>query len=326
MIHFLAARKVKGAAVVALCSRDAKKLDGDWRGIHGNFGQAGQIMDLKDIKKYQRLDDMLADPQIDLIDICSVTSLHPETSIRALKAGKHVLVEKPIALDLKDADAMVAASRQAGKMLMVGQVLPFFPEFALAFRAIIQQPYGRLLGGHFKRIIAKPDWSADIADPAKTGGPALDLHIHDTHFVRAACGMPSSVFSRGFTDNGVVSYLTTHYLYGDGGPALTCSSGAVACKDRPFVHGFELYFEKATVTFESGTQPLQILKADGGMDRPAQADDDPLAGFIAELTEATASITQNRESDLLGGLLARDALALCHKEVQSVKEGKAITI
>src|SRR4051794_26358822 len=58
MIHYLAARKLRGAKVTALCSRDTKKLAGDWRGIRGNFGPPGEQMDLGKIKKYQRLDDL----------------------------------------------------------------------------------------------------------------------------------------------------------------------------------------------------------------------------------------------------------------------------
>ena len=327
MIHYLAAGKLVNAGkVTALCSRDRKKLNGDWRGIHGNFGPSGEMMDLGHVKKYERLDDLLADPDIDLVDICNPTSLHPETAIKALRAGKHVLVEKPIALRMEDADAMVAAARQAGKLLMVGQVLPFFPEFAYAHQVIEKKSYGKLLGAHFKRMIAKPDWSADIADPAKTGGPALDLHIHDTHFIRVICGMPEKVFATGIMENGVVQYLTTQYLFGSSGPAVTCSSGAVACKDRPFVHGYEIYLERATLVYESGTQPLTVLKADGGSEKPASPDGDPLSGFVAELTQAIAAIQTGRESELLGGQLARDALVLCHKECESVKTGKAVSI
>src|SRR6516165_6476611 len=171
MIHFLAARKLRGAGVTALCSRDPKKLAGDWRGIRGNFGPPGEQMDLAGLKKYDRL--------------------------AALLAGKHVLVEKAIALRPEDADAMVAAARQAGRLLMVAHVLPFVPEFAYAAEAVRSGRHGKLLGGHFKRVISRPDWSSEIADPAKTGGPAIDLEIHDTHFIGLLCGVPGKVFSTG---------------------------------------------------------------------------------------------------------------------------------
>src|SRR5260370_4024092 len=102
MIHYLAARKLKDAQVTAICTRYEKKLAGDWRSIQGNFGPRGEMMDLAGIRKYRRLDDLLSDPNIDMIDVCNPTHLHPETAIRALQAGKHVLVEKAIALETKD--------------------------------------------------------------------------------------------------------------------------------------------------------------------------------------------------------------------------------
>ena len=103
MIHYLAAQKLKGAKITAISSRDEKKLAGDWRGIRGNFGPAGTKMNLGGIKKYPEFEQMIEDPDIDLIDICTPTHLHPSMAIAALKAGKHVLVEKSIALTIKDA-------------------------------------------------------------------------------------------------------------------------------------------------------------------------------------------------------------------------------
>src|SRR4051812_13392602 len=168
MIHYLAARKLQGARVEALCSRDEAKLAGDWRSIQGNFGPRGEMMDLSAVKKYDTLEALLADPDIDLIDICNPTQLHPQTAIAALQAGKHVLVEKAIALSPTDADAMLAAARHAGRLLMVAHVLPFFPEFAYAASVIRGAHHGKVLGAHFKRVIARPDWSAEIADAGKT--------------------------------------------------------------------------------------------------------------------------------------------------------------
>src|SRR5262249_18571308 len=174
MIHYLAGRRLQGAKVTALCSRDPKKLAGDWRGIRGNFGPPGQMMDLSGIKKYDSLDALLADPDIDMVDVCNPTQQHPETAMRALRAGKHVLVEKAIALQPEDADRMVATAREVGKFLMVAHVLPFFAEFTYAAEAVKGGRYGRLVGGHFKRVISRPDWSAEIGDAAQTGGPAVD--------------------------------------------------------------------------------------------------------------------------------------------------------
>src|SRR5438046_7424050 len=91
-VHYLATKRLRGARLTAVCSRDPKKLAGDWRGIRGNFGPPGEMVDLSHLKRYDRLEALLADPDIDLIDVCNPTQAHPATAIAALNAGKHVLV------------------------------------------------------------------------------------------------------------------------------------------------------------------------------------------------------------------------------------------
>jgi predicted dehydrogenase len=324
MIHYLAAQKATGGRATAICSRDPKKRAGDWRGIRGNFGPPGEQMDLSGVKTYSRLDEMVADPHIDLIDVCSPTNLHAEMALTSLKAGKHVLVEKAIALTTEEADAMLRSAAEAKRLLMVAHVLPFVPEFAFAAEAVRSGKYGKLLGAHFTRVISKPDWSADIGDAAKTGGPAVDLHIHDTHFIGLIAGVPAKVFSSGLVGaGGAVDYLTTQYLYGPGGPAVSCSSGAVAMKARPFIHGYEIYLEKATLAFD-GT-PLAVLKADGQTEHP-DLQGGELTAFTSEIDAAAEGVLKGKAPDLLSGQLARDALVLCHKECESVRTRMAAAV
>jgi predicted dehydrogenase len=328
MIHYLAAQKLRGARVTAIASRDAKKLGGDWRGIRGNFGPAGTVMDLGKIKRYAEFADLLADPDIDLIDVCTPTHLHQPMALAALEAGKHVLVEKAIALDVKGADAMLRAAAKARRLLMVAHVLPFFPEFAWAAETIRSGVHGKLIGGHFRRIISQPDWSADIGDASKTGGPAVDLHIHDTHFIGLIAGVPERVSSGGVVaPDGGVSYLTTNYHYGPGGPALSCSSGAVAMKGREFTHGYEIYLERATLTYEAGPKtPLTLIPAKG-VPRPVKLKAaGELSAFTTEIQAAADAVGSGTAPPLLSGQLARDALALCFKEIQSVKTGKVVAV
>lgn len=326
MIHYLAAGRLKGGLVTAICSRDPKKLAGDWRGIQGNFGPPGERMDLSKVKKYETLAAMLADPDVDLVDICVPTHLHAEAALQALSAGKHVLVEKPIALEPRDADTMVASADKARRLLMVAHVLPFFPEFAFAERVIRDQRFGGVRAAHFKRVISKPDWSAEIADVTKTGGPAIDLHVHDTHFIGLVCGVPKQLFSAGLMENQAVQYITTQYLYGAGGPCVSCSSGAIAQKARPFVHGFEIFLERATLIYESGATPLTVLGADERTETPMLEDaGDPVQAFTAELQTAVDAVATGDEAPLLNGKLARDALLMCHKERESVLSGRIVS-
>jgi predicted dehydrogenase len=313
--------------VTAICSRDPKKRAGDWRGIQGNFGPPGEKLKLKGVKGYEHLDEMLADPDIDLIDVCNPTHLHPQTAIKALQAGKHVLVEKAIALQPQEADQMLNAARAAGKLFMVAHVLPFVPEFAHAAQTIREGTHGKLLAAHFERVISKPDWSSDIGDASKTGGPAVDLHIHDTHFIGLVAGVPGRVFSTGVVENDTVVHLTTQYLYGSGGPCISCTSGALAMKGRPFIHAFEIFLEKATLLYRLGATPLTLLTAKGKAKKvKLKGADDPIKAFTAELQAAVDGVKKGQEPDLLSAKLARDALVLCYKECESVKTGKAVSI
>ena len=70
---------------------------------------------------YESVDELLADDSIDAVSVCSANYSHAEIAIKALRAGKHVLCEKPMATTLADCEKMVAAAKQSGKRLMIGQ-------------------------------------------------------------------------------------------------------------------------------------------------------------------------------------------------------------
>ncbi|MBS0209437.1 MAG: Gfo/Idh/MocA family oxidoreductase [Planctomycetes bacterium] len=329
MIHYLAYEKVRGARVAAIATRDKKKLAGDWRSIKGNFGPPGQMMDLSALDCYEDWRMLLDDSKIDLIDVCLPPSLHAEVTKAALAAGKHVLVEKPIALHVKEGKQMVDAARRANRQLLIGQVLPFFPEYAHAYQLIKSGKYGRLLGGHFKRVIAEPHWLKDFFNPDQVGGPLVDLHIHDAHFIRLLCGMPQSLFSTGRLRDDVVEFFETQFLYPD--LAVTASGGVIGPQGRSFTHGFEIHLEGATLVYDFAVVsdkptmniPFTILGPKGQVIQPKLPAVD---AFVAELTEAVKSAKQNKPSELLSGALALDALELCQKQTQSVRTGKMVRV
>lgn len=78
-------------------------------------------------RAYTSLDNLLADPDVEAVHVCTPHSLHVGQVVAAAEAGKHVLVEKPMALNVADCDRMIAACEDAGKTLMVGQVLRHYP-------------------------------------------------------------------------------------------------------------------------------------------------------------------------------------------------------
>jgi predicted dehydrogenase len=334
-IHYLAYQKVKGVKLAAVCTRDAKKRAGDWRGIQGNFGPPGEQVDLKGVARYSKLAELLADPAIDLVDVCLPPNLHCEAAIAALQAGKHVFVEKPMALTAADCEKMVAAARKAGKQILVGHVLPLLPEYAFARQAIAGGKYGKLLGGHFKRVISDPSWLKDFFNPAKVGGPLVDLHVHDAHFIRLLFGMPTAVTSQGRLRGDVVEYCVSQFQFADPALVVSAASGVVNQQGRSFTHGFEIHLEKATLYFDLAVlaggklqiTPLTLLDSKGKAQQPKLPAGDPmLSAFEAEIEEVARSLNSGQPSALLSGDLARDAIVLCHKQTEAVLSGRTVKV
>lgn len=331
MTHFEASRRLRGGKVTAICSGSPKKRAGDWRGIGGNFGSGGGQVDLTTIDTHSDFDQLIHAPNLDLIDLCYPSDQHADRAIDALRAGKHVLVEKPIALTTRDAARMVREAEKCDRHLMVAHVLPFFPQYAWLLRVVAEGLYGELLGAHFKRIISRPDWSRGVSNLSRSGGPGIDLHIHDVHFIQLLCGQPDRVISSGRLVEGTyVEYASTTYRYDHHlDLTVTCASGAIAKKGRPFTHGFEVYTERATITYEASTlagkpyvaMPLTVITDDGKVSKPRLGSGD---AFKREMQAAVNVVRTGDISPELSGRKAASALQLCFKEAESVRRRRAV--
>ncbi len=138
----------------------------------------------------------LADPEIDAVDISLPTPLHREVAEQAFAQGKHVFLEKPIALTLEDADAIVAAATASGRVFMVGLVLRFWPEYVELQRRVAAGELGRPLAASAHRLSPPADWADWYADPAVSGGPPIDLMVHDFDQMNWLFGTPRTVYAR----------------------------------------------------------------------------------------------------------------------------------
>jgi predicted dehydrogenase len=324
---------VRGAQVKAICESIPERLEGDWRSIKGNFGPQGKMMNLDGISKYSEFEALLDDPTIDLVDICLPPAAHCDAVCAALKAGKHVFCEKPIALKASDAKKMVRTAEQTGQMLMIGHVLPFFPEYRYAYREITSGKHGKLIGGYFRRMISDPTWLSHFYDPEVCGGPMLDLHIHDAHFIRAIAGMPAAVTTVGRMRGEVLELFSSQFTYENSDLFITAASGALQQQGRPFTHAYEIYLEKATILFDFAAigkdahlLPVTLMTDSGRVTRPKLGSGDPVDSFVEELKEVVKSIRTGEPSALLDGELARDAVIMAQKQTTSAQRGRTVKI
>jgi predicted dehydrogenase len=215
---------------------------------------------------------------------------------------------------------------------MIGHVLPFFPEYRFAYDCIRQGTYGRIKGGHFKRIISDPTWMPRFYDPAVIGGPMLDLHVHDAHFIRLTCGMPRNVQCAGHLRGEVVERFHAQFRFDDPELTVSAASGVIAQQGRPFTHGYEIYLEKATLLYDFAVidnepvlaTPVTVLTQDGRVERPELGGGDAIRPFENELAEVVRAVQTGTPSPLLTGALARDAVVICQKETEAVATGQTV--
>lgn len=332
-IHWLAYKNVPGIEVVAITSRDEKKRNGDWTDIQGNFGPPGEMVDLSNLQTFDSIEGMLESTDVDLVDICLPPSLHRDASVQVLESGRHVFCEKPLAVSLADCDAIVRAAQANERQLLVGHVLPFFPEYSFVRSAIAEQRFGKLLGGNFKRVVSDPTWLDNFYDVDVVGGPLIDLHVHDAHLIRMLFGMPVNVDTNGRFREDVVEYCESIFRFEDPDLVVASSSGVIKQQGRPFNHAFEIHFEKATAQFEFAafadnpeSMPLKFLLEDGSVERPSIPPGSDIAGFEAEIAEVVRAIDEGSESPILGGELARDAISMCHWQSESARLRRPVTV
>jgi len=238
LTHLKAYRQIEGAEIAAICDAFRLPPDGDFSGISGNIGESDNIkLNMTKVKAFTDYRDVLADPDIDLVDICVHTVLHAEIAIAALRAGKHVICEKPMARTSAEAREMVKAAQNSPGFLMPAMCIRFWPEWAWLKRAVDSGEYGRILGARFQRLSEPPGWSKNIfMDGKKSGGALLDLHIHDVDFVHYCFGRPESVCSTGYTKiSGAIDYIVTQYRVAGGASVVAEArgGGAQAMGGRP---------------------------------------------------------------------------------------------
>lgn len=132
-----------------------------------------------------RIEDIMDDPEIDAVVICSSTDTHAAYIQAAARAGKHIFCEKPIDLDLEKIDRTLEVVKECGVKLQVGFNRRFDPHFARVRRGIEAGEIGDL---HFLRVASRDPGPPPAEYVARSGGLFRDMTIHDFDMVRFISG------------------------------------------------------------------------------------------------------------------------------------------
>ncbi|MDB5526476.1 MAG: fructose reductase [Rhizobium sp.] len=151
---------------------------------------AKYVADHKIGRSVTRLADLLNDPEIDAVYISTTNELHVEQAIAAARAGKHILCEKPLALTLSDAHAMVKAANDAGVVLATNHHLRNAASHRAMRDAIASGKIGKPLSARVFHAVYLPPhlqgWRLDRPDAG--GGVILDITVHDADTLRFVLG------------------------------------------------------------------------------------------------------------------------------------------
>jgi predicted dehydrogenase len=324
--HLRAYQSIRGARILAVCDSVRQPVNGVIPGVGGNIHGADALDLGKNLRAYTRIEDLLGDPEVDLVDLCVPTPLHVPLAVAALKAGKHVVCEKPLARDTAAARKIVDAARKSKGFLMPAMCMRFWPGWSWLREAVNDGRYGKVLAARFRRVSESPAWSkGSYLDGGKSGGALLDLHIHDSDFVQFLFGMPKSVFASGITRlSGAIDHVVAHYEVACG--AVVSAEGSwLMSQGHGFSMGYTINFENATVDFDSarGADALKIFEEKR---KPRVVRTKGPDGYGGELRHVIESIQAGTPPTIVTPTDALNAVRICEAEEKSIKTGKPVRL
>ena len=205
-------------------------------------------------KVFSSAKELIENDEIDVVDICLPVDLHVSYAVAAMKAGKHVFIEKPVCFLEEEMKLLLETERECHVKTQVGQVLRHWREYVWLKDLVDSGEYGRVLWGHFKRLSAKPTWAGDgwVHQVKRSGGVAVEMHVHDVDYVRYLLGDPDYVQSQAARDEyGVIQHITSLYRYGED-VSIVVEAGWDFPQTFPFTAEFRVKLERATVILENG--------------------------------------------------------------------------
>jgi len=302
--HLPAESTIEGMRTVAVCDLDENA--------------ARAAADKYDVPAvYTEYADLLSDEAVDAVAILLPHHLHRDCAVAAAAAGKHILCEKPMATSLQDVDAMIAAADEASVVLMIGQVLRFWPANVRARELVLDGAIGEVKNIVRRRYGKSQDFRSDWAsDPAKAGGWVL--YGYGTHEVDMILWLtdatPEQVYATARKNN------EWWHDYDELGIELGLSNGAMAS----YHHSTNCPFG-AWDCILVGTEGAMLVEAERIVlnDEVIEVPLDGPAAHVAQSAEFLRAVREGDEPQASGRSVRRTMVALEAAKV-SIAEGRVV--
>ena len=329
--HWGVYQGLKNAKVVAVADVDAAKRKGDIFKVVGNIGGGdnSKPLDLSGVKAYADAMDLIADPDVEVVDICVPTTLHTQYILAAFKAGKHVFSEKPLCRTSAELNQIAAAAKKAKGFFNVGLCVRAWPEYRHAYEYFKSGKAGKMLSATFKRISPGVDgnsWKNWYMDGQMSGGALLDLHVHDVDEVNYFFGKPKRVTAVGanVVSKGAVDHVVATYDFGDG-RLVMAEGGWEQAKGATFEMSFTIVCEKATLKLDASGYNI-FLKSGKKLTPKADVKNGP-TGWHQELAYFVDCVAKGKEPNKYQTLASVvDTMKMVFAEEKSAATGKSVKI
>ena len=273
------------------------------------------------VRTYTNVDDLLANEDFDMADICLPSYLHCEYTVKCLRAGKHVLCEKPMALSSAQCEEMIATAKECGKQLMIAQCLRFHPDYLYLKKAVEEGTYGKLLHLEMNRLSAYPIWGYEnwFSFTEKSGGCILDMHIHDIDMARFLLGEPQAVST--VASDGISRWQreNTRLYYPDGLTVIANGSWSET-RGTPFVESYRAVFEHATIIHDPG-EKLKLYREGEEVSNPETPEID---AYAAEIEYFIHIVLEEKENTVNPPESAANTVRLIEALRKSADEGGSV--
>lgn len=309
--------------LVAICDVDPKRFTN--KSIEFNMDVGDAAVDFSKYTCYHDYDEMLEKEDLDVVDMALPTYLHAEAAIKALNKGRHVLCEKPMALNPKECQAMIDARDASGKKLMIAQCLRFWPMYQEIKKLVDSGEFGPVKCAYFFRGGGAPRWSFEnwLLVKEKSGGALLDQHIHDVDTINWLFGTPKAVSTSAVNVIPGSGYdsVSTNYLYEDG-KVVNAQDDWTLEGGYGFQMIFRVNFEKGGIVQEKG-KPLTIFPHEGEVITPKLAPDN---GYYYEMKYFFDCVMNDKPIEHATPESTMETIRIACAEIESADTGTVVNL
>ncbi|MFF1708670.1 Gfo/Idh/MocA family protein [Streptomyces sp. NPDC058268] len=267
------------------------------------------------------------------VDICTPTPTHKEIALAAVAAGRHVICEKPLALNATDAEEIAAAAEAAGVRLHPAHVVRYFPAYAAMQQAVARGELGDLAVLRFTRGGARPQWAPWFGDPAMSGGVIMDLMVHDIDIARWIAGDVVRVHAqtRGVehaTGGARAEVVSATAVLTHASGAISHITGLWGLPDQRFRTTFRIAGSDGLLRHDSTSVPGYRITAQGVRAANEGIPSSPMteSPYLSELREFAASWADGGAEPRVSARDGIEAVRIAEAAVESSRTGRAAEI